>query len=248
MTSPDDDDSDNSYSFLVNVALSPYSKKGAKPHENAVFNSSVRFQVVVTKYVFGSVAHAARRFVEQAPSNIFLAPIIARELEDSTVPTAAIEFVYGDGYRTFVTRKDGPEPKSFRQVGVLLSIGDNDVEDPSTLPFLMPDDDFWLHVMNTYDPYSGKGIPTVYVRTSELLFLHPAKPGHQSAIALTVPTKRGFWTGLSFDGTRHKYPTELPKGATRKRKQTDELPDGAKDGGNEKKKIKIGKCMPVSSS
>ena len=71
MTSPDDD-SDNSYSFVVNIALAPYSKKGAKPHENAVYNNSVRFQVVITKDVFGSVAHAARRFVEQAPSNIFL--------------------------------------------------------------------------------------------------------------------------------------------------------------------------------
>lgn len=239
MTSPDED-TDNSYSFLVNVALAPYSKIGAKPHENAVYNSSVRFQVVVTKDVFGSVAKAARRFVEDAPSNIFLAPIISRELEDATVASAAVEFVYGDGYRTFVVRKDGPEPKSFRQVGVLLSIGDDDVEDPSTLPILMPDDDFWQHVMNTYDPYSGKGIPTVFIRTSELLFLYPANTEHQSSIALTVPTKRGFWTGLSFDGVRGKYPKELPKGATRKRKQIDESSDAAKEGGNEKKKVKIG--------
>ena len=242
MTSPDDDSGNShKYSFLVKVALAPFSKKGAKPHENAVYNSSVQFQVVITEDDFGSVAHTTRRFVEDAPSNIFLAPIINRELDEATVASAAVEFVYGDGYRTFVVRKDGPEPKSFRQVGVLLSIGDDDVEDPSTLPFRMPDDDFWLQVVNSYDPYSVKGIPTVYIRTSELLFVHPAKTDHESSIALTVPSKRGLGTGLFFDGKRHKYPTELPKGVTSKRKQASESANGAKGGGNEKKKIKIGK-------
>jgi hypothetical protein len=227
---------DKGYSFLVNVALAPHDKKGST--SEAIYNSDIRFQVVITEGVYGTAAHAARRFVEESPSNIFLAPILNRELEDSTVGTAAVELIYGDGYRTFVVRKDGPEPKSCRPVGIHLSIGHEDDEDPSKLPIIMPDDDFWHHVMNMYDPYNGKGIPTVYVRTSDILFLHPVKPEHQSSIALAVPSKRGFWTGLAFDGKRAKYPEDLPKAMSRKRKQPDE--PTPKEGGGDKKKGKKG--------
>ncbi len=230
---------DKGYSFLVNVALAPYDKKSTT--SEAIYNNDIRFQVVITEGVYGTAAHAARRLVEESPSNIFLAPILNRELEDSTVGTAAVELIYGDGYRTFVVRKDGPEPKSCRPVGVHLSIGYDDEEDPSKLPIIMPDDDFWHHVMNMYDPYNGKGIPTVYIRTSDILFLHPVKPEHQSSIALTVPSKRGFWTGLAFDGKRAKYPEELPKAMSRKRKQPDE--PTPKEGGDKKKGKKGTWCV-----
>jgi hypothetical protein len=230
---------DDDYSFLVNVALAPYEKKDLTPKEDVLYNHSIRFQAVVSKNGgYGSVAHAARKLVEEAPSNVFLAPILNRELEESTIATAAIELVYGDGYRTMCQRKGGPELKTYRQVGVHLSIGLEDELYYKDMPILMPDDDFWHHVMNVYDPYNGKGIPTIYIQTNpDIMFLHPIKVERQSSIHLSIVNKRGFWTGLIFDGVRTDYPADLPKTVTRKRKPVEESPH---DVGPEKKKVKSG--------
>ena len=112
----------------------------------------------------------------------------------------------------------------------------------------MPDNEFWLHI-NTYDPYSGKGIPTVNVWTSKLAFPAPCKARRSLISHYTYGTHeaRRFLGRKHFDGARRKYPAGLPKGTTRWRKQTYESADDAKEGGKEEKKIKIGKWMTVSS-
>jgi hypothetical protein len=238
MTEPNEQYDDN-YSFLVNVALAPYEKKDLTPKEAILYNHSVRFQAVICKNGgYGTVAYAARKLVEDAPSNVFLAPILNRELEESTIATAAVELIYGDGYRTMCQRKGGPELKTYRQIGVHISIGFEDEPFDKDMPILMPDDDFWHHVMNVYDPYNGRGIPTVYIHTSpEVMFLHPIKTERQSSIYLSIVNKRGFWTGLIFDGVRAGYPVDLPKTVTRKRKP---IEDSSHEAGPEKKKVKPG--------
>jgi hypothetical protein len=241
MASTTENDAKDDYSFVVNVVLAPHEKEGVKADDKN-FNNEVKFQIVVEKGTYGTAAHAARSLIEDSHANIYLCQIVNRKLEESTVGTVAVEFIYGNGYRTFVTRKEGPELKSFRQMGILLSLGDED-EDPSKLPYIMPDDNFWHHVMNKYDP--SMGAPTLYIRTSDTLFIHPENTKNQSTIYLNVPTKRGYWTGLTFEGKRDKYPKELPKGVTRKRKTAEE--SGTKAIDVDHKKAKKGTFVCVNT-
>ena len=226
--------SDEGYTFLVNLVLaSPHNKPDTKPDDKD-FNSTVKFQLVVGKHTYGNAAKAARTLVETSHSNCYLTQILNRKLETTTNSNVAVELIYGSGYRTYVKRNEGPEIKSYKQIGIYLSLGTGaEDEQIEKLPILMPDDNLWHHVMNMHDLYDGI-IPTLYIRTSDTLFIHPENAKNQSSISLNVPTKRGYWTDAVYEGKREKYPTELPKGvSTRKRKQPEE--PKTTEGSNNKK-------------
>lgn len=232
---------DNDETFLVNLVLAPpHVKLDSKVDiTNPDLNSDVKFQIVIGKGTYGSTAEAARKLVETLHSNIYLVPIVNRKLETTSTANVAVELVYGDGYRTLIKRRDGNEIKAYKRIGVHLSLGTGDADESiGSLPILMPTDNLWQHTMNFSDLCSSNGvIPTLYVHTSDTLFLYPVKPENTSCISLDVPTKRGYWTGAVCDGAREAYPTNVPKGTiVRKRKHPDDATKTDGGGGNKKTK------------
>jgi hypothetical protein len=226
--------------IVCTLALAPAAKPG-----DANLNSDVRFQIYVEKELYGTAGEAARTLVEESHSNIFLPAILNRVLDPTTIGTIALELVYGSGYRTFMKRKDGPEVKSYKQLGVCLKIGyGTEGEDVTKLPILMPDDDLYTHLVNMaidLDMSEPSKQPILYVCTDAPLFMFPTDHKNESSITLNVPTKRGFWTGATYDSNadRERYPTDLPNKAgtvTRKRKKPEEAETKAIEGSNKKPK------------
>jgi hypothetical protein len=239
---------DTDETFLVNLVLAPPHVKldSKEDNTNPDLNCTVKFQIVIGKGTYGSTAEAARKLVETLHSNCYLVPIVNRKLENTTTASVAVELVYGDGYRTLIKRRDGNEIKSYKQIGVHLSLGTGDADESiGSLPILMPTDNLWQHTMNFSDLCTSSGVvPTLYVHTSDTLFLYPVKPENMSCISLDVPTKRGCWTGAVCDGAREAYPTNVPKGTVvRKRKHPDDPAVAKTDGGGNKKTKKEGTLL-----
>jgi hypothetical protein len=216
--------------IIATVALA-----SAADPKDPLTNTNVTFQISVDKDSYGSVANSLRVLLEDSHSSCYLPYICNRVLEESTMSHVAIELIYGNGYRTFIKRKDGPELKSYKQIPVNLCIGAGAAdEEVHKLPILMPDDDLYTHLANSLEPELN---PTIYIRTGGPLFSYPIRTDHQTCITLNVPNKRGYWAGGVYEGTRGKYPSgkEIPSlqagsTAARKRKATTDKPAGAKKG------------------
>lgn len=221
---------------VCNLALAPTGKPDAT-HAN----SNVKFQIAVEPMEYGSVSNALRIMCEDSCSNCFLPYIVNRVLEETTIGTVAVELVYGNGFKTYIRRKDGLEVKSFKQLAVNLSIGSPNAKNIEDMPILMPEDDLYFHVAS-YATATGMK-PTLYIRTGGPLFLYPADKSNATSIQLQVPTKRGYWSGATFEGSRESYPKALPTKptVTRKRKKPEEGDN--KDKAAAPKKAKKGTWM-----
>jgi len=197
------------------IKLAPHTKKSGGDDDkllyyNKVLNSDMVFVSIVEKNSHGSVSNALRVILEGVCGNCFLPKVCNRAFEENTVTTMAVELSYGNGYKTFVKRRE-PIPRSTKRIGVFLCIGNNTNDTTTNLAAMTPTDDLYSYLSNEYRTRKNDdNPPTLYISTGRPIFIHPKESSRESSIELQFPAVRkcGFWTDATYDGNRNDDPNQ----------------------------------------